>query len=225
MKKELDEDAHMNWEEFMDWICKQKDIDTPESDDKSGKNNGEEDQQSMGDNVELYGENTEKSDSDESEESDRDGYLIGSDGEKITIGNDKDEKDDHQQEPRINEGEIVPTETDDKHGHDDQDESVTVEESVEEGKEDELEKNEGKPKNSSRKKIAAEQEGGEIVPTEPDDKHGHDDQDESVTVEESVEEGKEDELEKNEGKPKNSSSKKREAEQEGKDSKKKRQKK
>ncbi len=44
----------------------------------------------MGDNVELYGENTEKSDSDESEgeESDRDGYLIGSDGKKITIGND-----------------------------------------------------------------------------------------------------------------------------------------
>lgn len=159
MKKELDEDAHMNWEEFMDWIRKQKDIDTPESDDKSGKNNGEEDQQSMGDNVELYGENTEESDSDESEESDRDGYLIGSDGEKITIGNDKDEKDDHQQEPRINEGEIVPTETDDKHGHDDQDESVTVEESVEEGKEDELEKNEGKPENSSSKKREAEQKG------------------------------------------------------------------
>jgi hypothetical protein len=84
-----------------------------------------------------------------------------------------------------------------------------------------LKKNEGTPKNSSRKKIAAEQEGGEIVPTEPDDKHGHDDQDESVTVEESVEEGKEDEVEKNEGKPKNSSSKKREAEQKGKDSKKK----
>ncbi len=38
MKKELDEDAHMNWEEFMDWIHKQKDIDTPESDNKSGKN-------------------------------------------------------------------------------------------------------------------------------------------------------------------------------------------
>ena len=159
MKKELDEDAYMNWEEFMDWICKQKDIDTPESDDKSGKNNGEEDQQSMGDNVELYRENTEESDSDESEESDRDGYLIGSDGKKITIGNDKDEKDDHQQEPRINEGEIVPTETDDKHGHNDQDESVTVEESVEEGKEDELEKNEGKPENSSSKKREAEQEG------------------------------------------------------------------
>ncbi len=44
MKNELDKDAHMNWEEFMDWIRKQKDIDTPESDDKSGKNNGEEDQ-------------------------------------------------------------------------------------------------------------------------------------------------------------------------------------
>ncbi len=78
----------------MDQIHRQKDIDTPESDDNSGKNNGEEDQQSMGDNVELYGENTEKSDSDESEESDRDGYLIGSDGNKITIRNDKDEKDD-----------------------------------------------------------------------------------------------------------------------------------
>ncbi len=39
-----------------------------------------------------------------------------------------------------------------------------------------------------------------------------------MTVEESVEEGKEDELEKNEGKPENSSSKKREAGQEGKDS-------
>ncbi len=24
MKKELDEDAHMNWEEFTDWIRKQK---------------------------------------------------------------------------------------------------------------------------------------------------------------------------------------------------------
>ncbi len=42
----------------------------------------------MGDNIELHGENTEESDSDESEESDRDGYFIGSDGKKITIGND-----------------------------------------------------------------------------------------------------------------------------------------
>ncbi len=159
MKKELDEDAHMNWEEFMDWICKQKDIDTPESDVKSGENNGEEDQQSMGDSVELYGENTEESDSDESEESDRDGYLIGSDGKKITIGNDNDEKDDHQQEPCINQGEIVPTETNDKHNHKDQYVSVTIEKSVEEGKEDELEKNEGKPENSSSKKREAEQEG------------------------------------------------------------------